>query len=75
MEIEREIGLAIECAVAASRWRIAARFETPERARQFRSLAKDRSAAATVLLQKVVCGTARSNASRPARTRTATQGG
>lgn len=41
---------AIENAIAASRWRIAARFEGPETAAQFRRNAEARSGAATLAL-------------------------
>lgn len=53
MEEDGRIVLAIENAVAASRWRMAARFEGPEAAARFRRLAAHRSAAATALLNQV----------------------
>lgn len=52
MEVRDEIGLAIEHSIAASRWRIAARFEGPETAAQFRRLADSRSEAATSYLEE-----------------------
>lgn len=52
--IDPRIGLAIENALAASRWRIAARFEGPSTARRYKRLADTRSAAATALLREVV---------------------
>lgn len=45
--LDPRIGMVIENSVAASRWRIAARFEGPETARRYRAFAQQRSAAAT----------------------------
>lgn len=56
MEVDQSVRLSIENAVAASRWRIAARFEGPETARRYRRLADKRSAAATDLLNELVRG-------------------
>ena len=53
MEVDGRIGLAIDNAVAASRWRIAARFEGRETAARFRRQAEHRSAAATAILNEV----------------------
>lgn len=53
MEVDPRILLVIENSVAASRWRLAARFEGPLTARQFRRLADERSAAATALADEV----------------------
>jgi len=52
MEVSGKIGLAIDNAVAASRWRIAARFEGRETATLYRAHAESRSAAATALLEE-----------------------
>lgn len=52
MEVDERIGLAIENAVAASRWRVAARFEARETAAQFMRMADGRSSAATLLLDR-----------------------
>lgn len=51
--IDPRIGLAIENAIAASRWRIAARFEARPQAERYRAHSRQRSAAATVLLTEV----------------------
>lgn len=47
MDADPKILTAIENAIAASRWRIAARFEGPETAAQFRRQSTIRAAAAT----------------------------
>lgn len=52
MEVSEKVGLAIDNAIAASRWRIAARFEGRETAARFRRLADSRSAAATAQLEE-----------------------
>ncbi len=51
--LDPRIALVIENSVAASRWRIAARFEGPTRRVQFLRLAESRSAAATVILNEI----------------------
>lgn len=48
--------LALENALAASRWRIAARYERADTARRYERLADLRSAAATELLNELVRG-------------------
>jgi hypothetical protein len=53
MEVDARVRLVIENAVAASRWRIAARFEGPETARRYRRLADLRSRTAMQLLNKI----------------------
>lgn len=53
MEVDRRIGLAIENAVAASRWRVMARFEDRTTAARFMRLADIRSGAATLLLAEI----------------------
>lgn len=50
-DLDPRIELAIQHGVAASRWRIAARFEGPETAARFRRQAEIRRDAATSLLQ------------------------
>jgi len=65
---------AIDSAIAASRWRTAARFEGRETAAQFRRLAEARSAAATAQLASFA-GTAGYQPDRPHSARTATRGG
>jgi hypothetical protein len=52
MEADTRIGLAIEHAVAASRWRYAARCEGRTVAERFMRLARHRSAAATALVRE-----------------------
>lgn len=51
--IDPRIGLAIENAIAASRWRIAARFEARPQAERYKAHSRQRSAAATALLHEV----------------------
>jgi hypothetical protein len=51
MEVNPNIALAIEHSVAASRWRIAARFEGPQTAARFRRQAEERRAAATACIR------------------------
>lgn len=58
MEVDPRVLLVIEHSVAASRWRIAARFEGRETARQYRRLADERSRAATRLCDEVAAATA-----------------
>lgn len=57
-EVDPRILQVIENSVAASRWRIAARFEGRETARQYRRLADERSRAATRLCSEVAAATA-----------------
>lgn len=59
MEANPKILLAIENAIAASRWRIAARFEARPQAERYRAHSRQRSAAATVLLNEVAAAGAR----------------
>lgn len=51
-----KIGLAIENAVAASRWRVLARSETEQTKAKFERLADIRSRAATRILSEMVGG-------------------
>lgn len=53
MEVDERVTTAIDNAVAASRWRIMARFEQGETARRYRRLGDIRSAAATGLLDEM----------------------
>lgn len=53
METDPRILPAIESAIAASRWRIAARFEARPQAERYRAHSRHRSAAATALLNEV----------------------
>lgn len=53
METDPRILPAIESAIAASRWRIAARFEAHPQAERYRAHSRQRSAAATALLNEV----------------------
>lgn len=62
MEVDPRITLAIECALAASRWRVAARFEGPSRRAQYQRLSELRSAGATALLHEVVVADGRCEA-------------
>lgn len=64
MEVDRNVLLVIENSVAASRWRIAARFEGRETARRYRALADERSRAATRLCNEVAAATADSRMER-----------
>lgn len=57
MEVDPRILSVVEHSVAASRWRIAARFEGPETARRYRAFAEDRSRAATRLMSEVTAAT------------------
>lgn len=58
MEVDPKVLLVIEHSVAASRWRIAARFEGRETARRYRALAEERSRAATRLCNEIAAATA-----------------
>jgi len=64
LDADPRILTAIENAVAASRWRTAARFEGPETAAQFRRQAEVRSRAATLALTSFA-GTVGHTADRP----------
>lgn len=84
MEVNPKVLLLIENSVAASRWRIAARFEGGETARRYRALADERSRAATQLCNEVAAATADSKdgakvasdeADHPRLARDGTQGG
>lgn len=77
MEADTRIGLAIEHAIAASRWRYAARCEGRTVAERFMRMAKHRSAAATALVRDFAeTGAAsRSKAGHPLPTRDAPGGG
>lgn len=70
VKIDRNILLAIECATAASRWRIAARFEGPDTAAQFHALADKRSRAATRLLNRLGKAARSDDRAAPIATRT-----
>ena len=61
MEVDPKILPAIENAIAASRWRIAARFEGQQTAKRYRALAEERSRAATRLCSEIVAATTGSN--------------
>ncbi len=74
MDADPRILTAIENAIAASRWRIAARFEGPETAAQFRRQSMIRAAAATASLTDFV-GTAGVQSGRPHTARAPEQGG
>lgn len=75
LDADPRILTAVENAVAASRWRTAARFEGPETAARFRRQAEVRRAAATANLTSFAkTGRGQSPASLGS-TRTTTQGG
>ena len=65
MEVQEGVARAIEAAVAAARWRQAARFETGQTARRMRALGDERSAAVAAALAGMVGGDPH-HASRPA---------
>ena len=58
-EADPRILQVIENSVAASRWRIAARFEGPQTAAQYRRHAERRRAAATAILNEIATKTGR----------------
>jgi len=62
---QRAVYQAINAAVAAARWRTAARFETGQTARRMRALGDERSAAVAAALAGMVGGDPH-HASRPA---------
>ena len=70
MEVDDRVRLAIENAVAASRWRIAARFEGPENRARYMRHAMQRGSAATALLNEI----ARTTEGEPRRPRLARSG-
>lgn len=65
LEADPRILTAVENAIAASRWRIAARFEGPETAVQFRRQSTIRSAAATAGLTSFAGTVGAQSADRP----------